>query len=262
MDRIPSLALVTFLIMVAVAWTATRSPGDDTAGDGRLHELAAEVAALRAERGILRRRLDELESAVGAVTVLGPAPVMAAESVQAPVQVTEEPESGEDAPVLPASVRRIEDAGLTDEEYTSMQQRAQALYLENFEQEWRERREAFLANGPASDSRDRLRSELGDDAYDRYLYASGRPNRVRVRRVMTGSAAAQAGITEGDVLLSYDGERLFRFDDLRAASYRGEPGDMVLMEVRRADGTVAQMVIPRGPMGISGYGGWRETPGS
>lgn len=72
---------------------------------------------------------------------------------------------------------------------------------------------------------------------------------------------AAAGITEGDVLLSYDGERLFQFDDLRAASYQGEPGETVLLELRRADGTVAQMVIPRGPMGISGYGGWRETPG-
>ncbi len=263
MDRIPTLALIAGLMLLALAWIATRPTGGDSAGGQRIDALAAEVTALQTERRALRRRLDELESAMDTFAIVTSMPVLEPEPAQAAEQeLMEEVEADETTSPEPASVQRIEDAGLTDEEYTSMQQRAQALYLENFEQEWLERRQAFLANDPAPDARDRLRSELGDDAYDRYLYASGRPNRVRVRRVMADSAAAQAGITEGDVLLSYDGERLFRFDDLRAASYQGEPGDTVLLEVRREDGTVAQMVIPRGPMGISGYGGWREAPGS
>ncbi len=264
MERIPAIALVACLLLTASAWFATRPPGAVPAGEDRLKLLAAEVAALRAERQALQERLAQLEGAIVAVASAQPAPSSSPGEVMEVERAAAEDvgEPREQAAAVPANLRRIEDAGLTDEEYASMQQQAQAFYLENFEQEWQARREAFLGSPPVPDSSDRLRSELGDDAYDRYLYASGRPNRVRVRRVMPGSAAAAAGISEGDILLSYDGERLFRFNDLRAASYRGEPGASVLMEVRREDGTVAQMVITRGPMGISGYGGWRETPGS
>ena len=77
---------------------------------------------------------------------------------------------------------------------------------------------------------------------------------------MPGSAAQLAGLKEGDIVIAYDGERLFDFEDLRTASYNGEPGESVILEVRRADGTPAQLFIPRGPMGISGQGGWRDAP--
>ena len=45
-------------------------------------------------------------------------------------------------------------------------------------------------------------------------------------------------------------------------SYQGEIGEMVILEVRGASGDISQMVMPRGPMGLSGYRGGRETPGS
>ncbi len=261
MDRIPAFALIACLLLAALAWIATWSPEETLAADPRIEQLATEIATLRAERNMLIERLGQLETAVQAAAEMVPA--VAAVEDRLPLSEVPTNEEGLEEPVsVPASVQRIQEAGLTDQEFASMQQRAQALYLENFQEEWLQRREAFLAGAQAQDSRDQLRSELGDDAYDRYLYASGRPNRVRVRRVMVGSAAAQAGIAEGDVLLSYDGERLFGFDDLRTASYQGEPGDTVLLEVRRDDGTVSQMIVTRGPMGISGYGGWRETPGS
>lgn len=263
MNRIPLIVLVSGVLLMAAVWFGTRSPAPS--GAPRLEALAAELSELRAEREDLLQRLEKLEAGLAAASVMSvyatPEAEIQDEGLSAVDADVEDGAEQVEEPV-PAAQARIVEAGLNEEEYASMRQRAQALYLENFESEWRQRREAYLANGAAPDSRDQLRYELGDDAYDRYLYASGRPNRVRVRRVMSGSAAAAAGITEGDVLLSYDGERLFQFDDLREASYQGEPGDTVLLEVRRADGTVAQMVIPRGPMGISGYGGWRETPGS
>lgn len=267
MERIPAFALLGCLLLLALAWFATRTPPQALQADREVAALRAELEALRADRLALDRRLQQLEEAMA---VLGAAPTFPVDQADA-LPAAEEPLAGEAAAdieadetpaTVPVAQQRIDDAGLTSEEFDSMRERAQELYLESFEQEWLQRREAFLAGGPTRDSRTRLRNELGDDAYDRYLYASGRPNRVRVQRVMQGSAAARAGLAEGDVLLSYDGERLFRFDDLRAASYQGQPGDTVLLEVRREDGTVAQMVIPRGPMGISGYGGWREAPGS
>ena len=158
-------------------------------------------------------------------------------------------------------VERIEQAGLTEQEYELLETRAYELYLDNFEQEWLQRREAYLNGDPVPTSRQRLREELGDEAYDRYLFASGSSNRVRIGRVMPGSAAEIAGLQNGDVVLSYDGRRLFDFTDLRVASYRGEPGESVTLEVRRADGSIAQLVMPRGPMGISGDRGLREPPG-
>lgn len=169
--------------------------------------------------------------------------------------------AGEDSAGSAMAVqRRIEQTGLTREEYEALEDRYQAIYLEDFEQQWLRRRERFLDSEALPDPRAQLRSELGDDGYDRYLYASGSPNRVRVRSVMQGSAASFAGLREGDVILSYGGERVFDFQDLRRASYRGEPGENVILEVRRADGGYEQVLMRRGPMGISSGRGAREVP--
>ena len=64
----------------------------------------------------------------------------------------------------------------------------------------------------------------------------------------------------GDVILSYDGERVFTFNEVRARSYRGSVGETVLVEVRRIDGTIDQLTIPRGPLGVSSGRGFREPP--
>ena len=63
-------------------------------------------------------------------------------------------------------------------------------------------------------ARGELRVELGDDAFDRYLYASDRPNRVRVQSLIDGSPAAAAGLRPGDVILSYGEQRILLFGDL------------------------------------------------
>ncbi len=96
-----------------------------------------------------------------------------------------------------------------------------------------------------------LRQELGDADYDRYLYATGQPNRVRVAQVIETSPAAQAGLAAGDTVLSYAGERVFNFRELVALTTAGEPGEMVAMEVLR-DGSRTQLYLPRGPIGMVG----------
>lgn len=95
-----------------------------------------------------------------------------------------------------------------------------------------------------------LRDEMDDEAYARYLYALGRPNQVSIRRVLTGSAAEAAGLAPGDVLLSYQGERMFAVSDVRRASRGGDPGETVSVEILR-DGRVIQAYLPRGPLGVS-----------
>jgi hypothetical protein len=95
-----------------------------------------------------------------------------------------------------------------------------------------------------------LRAELGDAVYDRYLYAAGEDNRVRVDSVIPGSVAEAAGLQPGDLIETYDGGRVFTFDALRGATAEGERGETVAVEIRRADGSRVQAWVPRGPLGV------------
>ena len=155
---------------------------------------------------------------------------------------------------------RVEAAGLTVEEYAEMQRLAGELRMEQVEENYQRRREEYNTRELVLSSRERMRETLGDDGYDRYLYATGRANRVSVSEVLSGSAAEQTGLVSGDIILSYDGERIFSFGELRNLSYRGDPGEAVLVEVRREDGSREQLVIPRGPLGVRSGRGIREAP--
>ncbi len=95
----------------------------------------------------------------------------------------------------------------------------------------------------------KIRQDLGDDRYDQYLYAMGRPNRVGVNRVLESSPAKRAGLREGDAIISYGGQRVFSVQDLIAYETRGQGGETVTMELIR-DGRRVQIYVPRGPLGF------------
>ncbi len=95
-----------------------------------------------------------------------------------------------------------------------------------------------------------LREEIGDDIYDRYLYATGEDNRVKVEAVIPGSAAEIAGLQAGDLIESYADQRLFDFSELRNKTTEGEYGEQVAVQVRRA-GRVVETWVPRGPLGVT-----------
>lgn len=94
-----------------------------------------------------------------------------------------------------------------------------------------------------------LREELGADAYDRYLYASGQPNRVIVSSVIGSSPAELAGLQNGDRIVSYDGNRIFSPNDLRNATTQSQPEDQVVMQVDRG-GQIVEYFLPAGPIGV------------
>ena len=94
----------------------------------------------------------------------------------------------------------------------------------------------------------RLRDELGDDVYDEYLYNSKQNNRVSIISVMLGSAAEQAGIKKGDIVLSYDNERIFSWRELKAKTAEGQLGEYVSISVNR-NAEVFSFSVPRGPLG-------------
>lgn len=100
-----------------------------------------------------------------------------------------------------------------------------------------------------------LRAELGDTDYERYLQAEGRPTTVPVRDVLASSPAERAGLKPGDEIMAYNGRRIFDMRELNALTLEGTPGESVVIDVRR-DGQNLQLVMPRGPLGVTG-GGFR-----
>jgi hypothetical protein len=96
-----------------------------------------------------------------------------------------------------------------------------------------------------------LRDELGDASYERYLVANGRPISVSVSSVIGSSPAQAAGVRPGDEITSYNGERVFSMTDINLASMDGTAGENVILDIVR-EGVPMQVVIPRGPLGISG----------
>jgi hypothetical protein len=94
-----------------------------------------------------------------------------------------------------------------------------------------------------------LREDLGVDGYDAFLYATGKHNRVEVQEVLDDSPASYAGLSAGDVVISYSGTRVFHPRAFKRATGNGDLGSQVSLEVMR-DGELYRLSVPRGPLGI------------
>ena len=99
----------------------------------------------------------------------------------------------------------------------------------------------------------KLREQLGDAEFERYLQAQGSATAVTVREVIDASPANRAGLRPGDEIVGYDGNRVFGMYELRSMAFSGNPGEDVVVEIVR-DGQRMQLVLPRGPLGITGSG--------
>ena len=90
--------------------------------------------------------------------------------------------------------------------------------------------------------------DLGDNDYDAMLYATRQSNRVMLVRLRNNSVAQRAGIREGSVVWSYDGQRIFHAQELATLSTTGRHGDYVNIAIVTPDGT-EQHVVERNPLG-------------
>lgn len=117
-------------------------------------------------------------------------------------------------------------------------------------EDWIDSPEYFEKEQQLPGATDGIREQFGDRIFDQYLYASGRPNRVLVREVYSGTAANDAGIEPGDIILSYASQSIFSMGDLQQATTEGNSGESVLIEVLRDDLPFSTSA-PRGPLGIS-----------
>jgi hypothetical protein len=96
---------------------------------------------------------------------------------------------------------------------------------------------------------DRLREELSETDYDRYLYATGRPNRARVTNILAQSPGDDAGFHPGDIVLSYAGERVFSGDEIRERAAKRRPDESVRVEVLRNQSTLT-LNVRGGSLGL------------
>ena len=115
---------------------------------------------------------------------------------------------------------------------------------------WADSDEFDLQLAQLDDQRVDLRTELGDEAYDRYLYERGRNNRVVIVSVIAGSEAEAAGLQVGDAIVNYASERIFSTRELQQATREGDRGELVDVLIDR-QGQTLFFDVPRGPLGVS-----------
>lgn len=254
---------------------AEREPGADVVaapGSSELEDLRDALALAEAERSqlagsvlALNRRAEELETRLQTLAA-APAADGAAEGAlpsgaDGDVVIAGEQGAG-DTPPVDSFVA----AGLDPQTAADIRARRDAFSLARLELIDRAAREGWDESDRLDEAlealearRPDLREELGDEAYDRYLFEEGRSNRVGIASVISGSAAADAGLAPGDVVLSYAGSRVFRLPELQAATREGTLGEYVQLSVLRG-GDVVAIDVPRGPLGVTLDGVRRSPP--
>ena len=152
-------------------------------------------------------------------------------------------------------VSRLVESGFSEDEARRILQQESEAQYKAMQAAWEAQRNGETLDRFASMSSTQsiLRSEIGDDAYARYLEVQGQPTAVNVTQVLGGSPGTRAGMQAGDQVVSYNGDRIFSMSDLRNQTMQGEPGEEVVIEIDR-DGMRMQLTMPRGPIGITGNG--------
>ena len=155
------------------------------------------------------------------------------------------------------SVEALIATGIPTEQAALIQSRLDEYDLKQLYMKDRASREGWLNTAryrkeqrQAKNAYRELRPEIGDDAYDRMLYALGRVNRVAVRDIMQNSSAEQYDLRTNDRIIEYDGQRVFTGQELNdLVTQGGDAGALVLVRVQR-DEQQLDFYLPRGPIGI------------
>ncbi len=156
-------------------------------------------------------------------------------------------------------------AGLDSSEADRLRQRWERYELDRIDLNDRALREDFFMTPRHRDEHRALdagfRADLGEDGYEAYLVATGKPNRVALRDVIPGSAGSAAGLRPGDELLRYGSMRVFSVQEVQLATASGQRGEAVPVELLR-DGEPITVYVPRGPLGAALIGVERELGGT
>jgi hypothetical protein len=241
---------------------AARAPGEDLAA--RVEQLTAQLAIESAERRRLAAQLEAViaqlaqaeNGAAPGVAATDPAGEMAAASAADAADAVIVPTAPPVDYSLSPMERALVAAGIDANQAADMKRRRDSLTMQEITLRDQATREQWMDTPRFAEALDAIqaqqvsvRDEIGDFAYDRYLVAEGRTNRVRVDDVLSESPAAAVGLQPGDLILSYADTRLFAPDDLVAETRGGTAGDTVRLQVIRA-GQRFEVEVPRGPLGL------------
>lgn len=269
---LPAIAISLVVGFAAASWIVTpgkyveRDQSSDSTSsvrsfnstapvDERIHALEQAVSEERYARQVLQEELwflsEELMQ-LSADNVPDPEPASSAE------QAADESRSARRDEYrrrnsLEGRMERLIEAGFLPSQASMIVRRESELQMESLQARY----EAERSGNPVdywrnrNSSNDALRQELGDADFERYLTASNRSTSVTVSRVIDSSPAQSAGLQPGDEIVRYDGERVFSMTDLTRQTMDGTAGQNVVVDIMR-DGIPMQVVMPRGPVGISG----------
>ena len=154
---------------------------------------------------------------------------------------------------LDGRIERLIEAGFLPSQASMIARRESELQMQSLQTRY----EAERSGDPVEYWRNRnasnvtLREELGDADFERYLIANNRSTNITVSSVIESSPAQSAGLQPGDEIVRYDGERVFNMTDLTQRTMDGAAGQNVIVDIMR-NGQPMQIVMPRGPVGISG----------
>lgn len=148
------------------------------------------------------------------------------------------------------------DAGMDDAQAKSLKERFEKQELERLYLRDQAVREGWFGSRRYRDElqkleaqSDNIKTELDEDAYAAYLYASGLPNQVKVQSVLASSSADTAGILAGDQIIRYENKRIYNWRDLRDATTEGNINETVRVDILR-DNKPMVLYVQRGPLGI------------
>ena len=215
---------------------------------------------LEDQLGMIFEELDEMD---------GEIPRGAAEEPDAPeapafAQVTPRPGMLTDAPPGFESredylVSQLVEGGFAPDRADWIVERSAEYQWEAMQARYEARQNGEGFDWAALDPTARLRAEIGDAEYERYLEATGQPSVVSVQSVMATSPASRVGLQPGDEIRAYNGQRIFNMRELQMATNRATPGTDVVVEIVR-DGAPITVSLPAGPMGVSA-GAWGRPRG-
>jgi len=217
----------------------------------RLDRAAAERHQLKQEVAALDEKVRELEARIHHVDT-GGVPGAAPREEVPPASAKQEAAVD---PAIPLETR-LTGLGVDQDRAAEIAQRVNEVDLDRLYLRDQATREGWFNTPRYSEAMreingdlNSLREEVGDNAYDRYLYATGQVNRVVVGSVIAGSSAEEAGLRAGDTVLRYDDQRVFSTSELQSATTQGVAGDLVTVTVLRGDQRL-RLYVPRGPLGL------------
>ena len=273
--RVAALAALAAGLAFGLGWQLSR-PASQGAGAAPAQVEARLVAlhdALTAERtareslalelAALRAQTDQLAAQLRAGAPTPAANAAASTAALPPAQADAEAATVADAPRPPLfDVEALVAGCMHRSEVETLRARWERYQLDGLDLNNRAMREDFFMTPRHREEHFALdaafRNDVGDDGYDAFLRATGKPNRVTVREVLPAGRGSRAGLEVGDELVQYAGVRVFSTADLQLLTASGRLGETVAVEVVRGGQPLSLRAV-RGPLGIV-LGAVRRAP--